>query len=492
MLKRHNLLFIVFCVLSFIFLSAIAFNYSPYLRGPAPYPPDWQWTYQFTNTLSKIWFPLIILAGIFLLAYKAENLPNKINAKSRFLILGSLILLGFLLQISLLFYSRGGIAVIIHRIIDPTISGYFTASLNIHNLGSFLSGYNQNLTNLPMYAKYHPPGAILFFWIINNITQFFSFLKFTAINSLPSNNDVALIWEGLKYYQKETALLSGFIIAFITTLSLIPLYFCSELLYGGKTAIRSIFLFALVPSILLFIPLNDTFMPIFTLTSLYYFLKAIKRGSNKDMFISGFILFCGVFFDLTFLPLLFFYSLLYILYSFKKEIRFSNSALKLPVFFTAGFVIIPLVLLSAGLNFFQTGRVIMGFHEAAQHGRQYQTWVFYNLYDFFLFLGIFPALLFFQMIYKIFKSFLGNKFSAISTIDPIFLSLVILFLALDISGSVRGETARIWIPYVPLFILVIANFITKAFPLTRRQFLVLMFLQALQIIVFQTVLVTIW
>jgi hypothetical protein len=134
----------------------------------------------------------------------------------------------------------------------------------------------------------------------------------------------------------------------------------------------------------------------------------------------------------------------------------------------------------------------MGFHEAAQHGRQYQTWVFYNLYDFFLFLGIFPALLFFQMIYKIFKSFLGNKFSAISTIDPIFLSLVILFLALDISGSVRGETARIWIPYVPLFILVIANFITKAFPLTRRQFLVLMFLQALQIIVFQTVLVTIW
>jgi hypothetical protein len=471
---------------------AIAFNISPYLRGPAPYPPDWQWTYQFTNTLGKIWFPLIILAGIFLLAHKTENMTNKILAKNKFLIIGILIILGFLLQISLLFYSRGGIAVIIHRIIDPTINGYFTASLGIHNVLDFLRTYNQNLINLPMYAKYHPPGAILFFWVINNITHFFSFLKIPGINNLPSHKDVALIWESLKYYQKESAIISGFIVTFISVLSLIPLYFCSELLYGSKTAIRSMFLFLLLPSILLFTPLNDVFMPIFTLSSLYCFLKGIKLESNKYIFVSGIILFSGVFFDLTFLPLIAFYFLIYFIYRLKKGYRINYVLLKLPFIFSVGFLIIPAVLFTAGLNFFQTVKIIMGFHEAAQHGRQYGTWVFYNLYDFLLFLGIFLALLFCKMIYALLKNILQKNFLIVKTNDVIFLAFIVLLFVLDISGSVRGETARIWIPYAPLFVLIIANYITKTFPLSRWQFVILLFLQALQILVFQTVLVTVW
>lgn len=50
-----------------------------------------------------------------------------------------------------------------HRIINPLISGYFTASLDIYSIPEFIRNYNQNLGGYPMYTRFHPPGAILFF-----------------------------------------------------------------------------------------------------------------------------------------------------------------------------------------------------------------------------------------------------------------------------------------------------------------------------------------
>src|SRR5207249_3088899 len=118
--------------------------------------------------------------------------------------------------------SRAGLSVIIHRIINPTISGYFTASLNIQSIPNFLQHYNESLGTYPMYAKFHPPGAILFFWILNSISPLFSFIFPLFSHLLPSHSDVAAVWSSLKDYQKFTALYSGFFIALLSFISLIP------------------------------------------------------------------------------------------------------------------------------------------------------------------------------------------------------------------------------------------------------------------------------
>ncbi|MBI4097702.1 MAG: hypothetical protein HY426_01565 [Candidatus Levybacteria bacterium] len=60
------------------------------------------------------------------------------------------------------------------------------------------------------------------------------------------------------------------------------------------------------------------------------------------------------------------------------------------------------------------------------------------------------------------------------------------------SGAVRAETARIWMPYVPIFILVVARFLTDKLRFKRKQFIFLLILLAAQLLIFQTVLVTVW
>jgi len=99
---------------SLVLLFAIFIDLTPYLRGPAPYPPDWQWTYQFSNTITKLWFPSLIIAAIIYVSYKADKFKKGISLRLLFL----LIFLGFLFQISMLFYSRAGLGVLLGRIIS--------------------------------------------------------------------------------------------------------------------------------------------------------------------------------------------------------------------------------------------------------------------------------------------------------------------------------------------------------------------------------------
>ncbi|MBI4097703.1 MAG: hypothetical protein HY426_01570 [Candidatus Levybacteria bacterium] len=139
MIERIHSPFFIISLISWIVILAISVNISPYLLGPGPYPPDWRWTYQFSSTLERIWFPAIVIIIILALAYKTEKTNESKIKKNQRLILSALIFLAFLLQISLLFYSRAGLGVMIHRIINPLISGYFSVSLDVQNILQFLA-----------------------------------------------------------------------------------------------------------------------------------------------------------------------------------------------------------------------------------------------------------------------------------------------------------------------------------------------------------------
>ena len=474
---------------SLVLLFPIFIDLTPYLRGPAPYPPDWQWTYQFSNTITKLWFPSLIIAAIIYVSYKADKFKKGISLRLLFL----LIFLGFLFQISMLFYSRAGLGVLLGRIINPMLNGYFTASLTVQDLPEFIRTFNQNIIDFPGYAKFHPPGGILFFYIITEAVKPISYYFLGIISFIPTHSNIAILWNDLTSYQKFSALVSGFVPGITAYLSIIPLYLLTKITYGIKTAIRSAFLYLFIPSIILFNPNIDIFMPIFTLSSLYFFLRGLKSKENKYFAISGLILFVGTFFTLTFLPLLLFYFSLFALEMFKKHTMINLQRTRLFAYFLVGFISVPFILFYLfKLNFIQTGQLIMGYHELAQSGRQYFTWFFYNIYDFLLFAGIPIGLVLIYMVYHTGKVLLRDKARGIKKTDSIFLAFVIMLLAVNLTGAVRGETARIWIPYLPFLIIIVANFITNKLNLSRIQFIIFLFLSAVQIIVFQTVLVTVW
>lgn len=112
-------------------------------------------------------------------------------------------------------------------------------------------------------------------------------------------------------------------------------------------------------------------------------------------------------------------------------------------------------------------------------GRPYHIWVFYNLYDFFVFAGIPLFVMFIWMLLR-------------KTKDRLMIAFTLMLLVLDLSGSVRGETGRVWLPFTSFMVLFLASFLTKNRKISNRMFLVILALQIIQILVMQEFWVMLW
>jgi len=482
-MSMQNRLFPLLVIISLCIYFALAFDTLPFFRGTAPYPPEWQWPYQASNTLSKIWFPLLISGMIVMLGAFTEKYP--LLRKKPKVLISLVIILGILLQISILYYSRAGIGVLLHRILDPEITSYFAASTHISSVSEFLKTFNSIYSTLPLYAGYHPPFATLIFTVITSISQVLSPLVSFIADLKPTEPDVALLWSSLSVEQKIAALISPFVIMLLSMISIVPLFYTIKNLHNEKSAARAILLFICIPSLILFIPMNDVFMPLFTAISLYFFSKGLKQNSKYSFFVSGLVLSLGSLFSLTFIPILLFY----IVYGALELLRTKKGLdhLLAPVTsFSFGYLLMPyLLFLFFGYNFFETIIKLLSHHAAVEHLKRYSLGLFYAPFDFFLFLGVPILVLLISTLFSLFR----NK--AAQTNGTMTIAFWIFLFAITVSGSVRFESARIWTPFIPLALVVTVSAM-KNTKLSTQQFLVVLLLVIIQTIIFQTVLVTVW
>ncbi len=474
--------------ITIVFCLAIAFDIFPFLRGPAPYPPEWQWAYFFVNTFSKIYLPIImclLIIGFFWLSETKKFLIKK----SPLLLLIILSLLSLLFQISLLFFSRSGTLVLLHRIINPELNGYFTASLTIHNVADFLKNYNNNILQFAYHARSHPPGAILLFYGIKQLLNPFTFFINFVSHLSPTHQDVKQAWDNLLPIDKATALFSAFFIPFISTITLIPLYFSAKILYGTRVALRCIFLFFFIPTIVFFIPINDSLLHIFSITSFFFLLKGLQSNNKLFLFLSGAALFLGAFFNLSLLPvliLLFFFSLFFLIQ--KKSVSF-NEYIIVGIFFSLGFFLPPVLLnVIFHFNSLQTIHMITAYNPG-NLGRSYTLWLYYNIQDFFIFCGIPIAVIFLLTLKHTFIQSIKKQFAKI---DILFLAFFLMLFILNFSGAVRGEAGRIWLPYVPFMVLPTVNYMTNNIKFSGKLFAGFLLLQVIQILVMQEFWAVLW
>ncbi len=472
--------FIYISLTFLIFIIAIAFNISPYLRGPGPYPPDWRWAYLFANTIYKIWAPLIILVVIGILIKIVEELEFKTLIKNTKIIVVLFIISSFLFQISIVYFSRSGIGVLLHRIIDPNLNGYFTTSLHITNINTFLSGYSQNVLSFSMHAQGHPPGAILLYYLLNQIFSHFTLFNKFVTSIHIQHQDVNIVWSNLNTSQKSTAIFSMILIPFLSSLVLIPIYLSTKALYDIKTALRAVQLYIFIPSIVLFIPINDVFLPLFTMFSFTLLIFGLKSQKSYLVFLSGIIFSLGLFFSISILPVLLIMFLFLYLFNYKKSIAAGL------VFYVAGLLVVPFILL---LNAIDPLKMFLVLMSGLPKGRKYSTWIVYNIYDFYIFSGIPVLVLFFIYLCNSCKQLFKKK---ILRVDLLFLSFILMVVLLDVSGSVRGEAARIWIPFYSFLVIIISKFITQDLQINKKYFMFLILLQCIQIIVMQEFWVTLW
>src|SRR6185503_12834259 len=116
-----------------------------------------------------------------------------------------------------------------------------------------------------------------------------------------------------------------------------------------------------------------------------------------------------------------------------------------------------LLLLLVKFNFLQVIQTIMK-HVPDVHTRSYTLWLYYNIHDFLIFCGIPVALILLLMLKQ---SFIGILQKQLKKIDLVFVSLILMIIILNFSGSVRGETGRLWTPYIPFVVLAVTAFLTE-------------------------------
>jgi hypothetical protein len=277
------------------------------------------------------------------------------------------------------------------------------------------------------------------------------------------------------------------VISILTGLTIFPIYYLSKLTYSVKAAVRTGILYILIPSVTLFLPLNDCFYPFFTAGSLYFFVKGIKEKNRTDLSIAGIVLFFGVFFTLTSLSLLFAFFIIYIL-SVKKTDAAMRRPLSYGLYFIGGFLILPVLLyIVFHFNSIAVTQEVLAFHNAVQIFRHNPLWLIYNYYDFFVFIGLPIAVIFFVMLKNEYRNIYFKQ-----EIDPLFISFCIMTATIDIMGTTNAEVGRIWLPFFPLILLPLGNYLTTQLKFSKSCFLIFLLLQGLQVIILQTFWVTVW
>jgi hypothetical protein len=157
-------------LLTVVFAVAARFDIVPWLRGPAPYPPEWQWGFA-PDPLSGAWLPAL-LAGGAVLALFALSGSRRAHARPRLFahaLLGAGSLAGWAFSLALLATSpEGPFRTLLARAASRTITSYHAVAVSdeARDPRAFLSRHAALLADLRGSAKHaatHPPGPVLFY-----------------------------------------------------------------------------------------------------------------------------------------------------------------------------------------------------------------------------------------------------------------------------------------------------------------------------------------
>ena len=307
----------------------------------------------------------------------------------------------------------------------------------------------------------HPPGAVLFYraaidilramprverWLARYIecTTGYSLRAVEAFAHRFPN--AALLPRRAVVYAVWCAWLAGALGA----LAAAPVYLLGARLCGREVGIAAAGIYALVPSQALYFPELDPLLALFAACALAVFVAGVQRRAWALYAAAGAILGLGLFVSFGLLPVFAVAAIYALLCAWATGERrawreagasiawLAGAALAVQLLLAGVFRTQPLAILAFGLG---THR-----HIAEAFHRQYLPWLGANIVEFGLFFG-WP--LFALLLWRLVAlggerpGALQNKANALGLAALATLALV------DVSGTVRGETGRIWLFFMP-------------------------------------------
>ncbi len=447
--KEELFKYLIGASLMFIFLVLIK---TPYLNGPT----EWAFPY-FPQNIEYAIIP-ILLYSVFLpivLSFAKKN--NKIA------VIAISCIFFFLFQTTYTLLSPRGINSIPQRINDPVTTGYYTISKNVTSYSEFMKNFENYMVG--HHSVTHPPGSISFFYLANktflalpnsikeNVVNLFSPIYFAPYYHIYSYYFPQL--SPNSFDQEYLLIVLSILVPLLSSLIIPATYFAAKNIFSEKTAIYSAIFAALIPSFLIFAPIMDQIFAIFPILSVGFLYRKGKKWLNY--LLSGVIFSIGLFFTFGILVLVPMFIALIVFFEYKERRKINrrmlNSSIKYVAIFILGLISFQLLL----YLIFNYNPISTFIHTKEGHNinkiRTYWLWLVFDLIIFFIMVGVPITVSFFHFI----KTKIRNN-----KIEPFSFFTLITILLLDISGIIRGEVERIWMFFMPFFLIVGVYNITKS------------------------------
>ena len=437
---------------------AIASDLLPWLRGPAPYPPEWQWEYRRLPATPRLLASIACAGGLLAL------LP--VRRRTRLAILASVVL-GFGFEFTLLgLEPEGALRAIVRRTLSRTDTSYLTVAASdlARDPLEFLDRHAELLPELRRVGKHaatHPPGPVLYY---------------RGLLALCAS-------------ARNAALAGGLLILLLSAAAAIPIAALARLAGADEpAALRTAVLWNLLPGPALMSPQFDQALALPVAAAAALAASAIVVGPRSKRglllavaagLLAGLSLYVS-YGAMAFLP---FAALPAIVLVVEERQRLRRAA-ETGVLVLAGVSAVVGLTMALGHEPLRAARIALAIHrETFTRPRSYGLWLGFDALDYGLFLGVPVAVL---AVLGLARSLTALVRGQGRPLDRMRVTAAALFVLLVLSGTTRGEVGRIWIPLMPVVLVAALARPEKEKGPTTQEALVVGLVLALQCLVIRS------
>jgi len=263
------------------------------------------------------------------------------------------------------------------------------------------------------------------------------------------------------------------------SLAVAPVYNVGVLAFDRKRARYAVALWAMVPGLILFSPRFNVFYPLVGAVMLSLTWRGLVRRRWLPIALAGFALGVSTFLNLAVVPLALLSGATIVGWGLLERGRWRDVVRGLIAFGAAVISFWLVYWALSGLSILDILNTIFGYHFVVTN-RPYWPWIIQHPIDMFLFVGLPMSAIIIWRIWMLVK-----QRKLLTRADVFVGAALITLLATDLSGINKGETGRIWLIFVPAWLLLCADVLMR---LDRRSRFAFLAMQALVLLSMSAVL----
>jgi hypothetical protein len=452
---------LIISAITLTYVVALIIDISPLVRGPE----EWRWPRWPTSHWDLVW-PLAVILIVVALLVRWIDRRARCEPARRWIALGVtlLVLAAPLVQLAALHVVKSNpFEALFDRAVDAAANSYFDAGLRMTDVNQALRTFPQLMPTFGIHAQIHPPGLPLMYWAAGRV--------FEAVPSLA--RPVSMWFRQLECNDINLMLLSDAPLASALAGMLVPLLanmltvWCVFKLakdrFGSRAGLYAAALWLIVPSAVLFPGSWSLLYP--CIASLAWLaVDAGLRRRNVLWFLgAGLLLSFNTFLELgtsALAAFLVLYILLY--YVLARRNPFADWRFLIPALIVTLLGVFSIWIgyqLMYGVSLKQIVETMYPMHMSYAFDRA--TWYINHPYEFAVFVGL-------PVFGLAVIAFVRNLKAARSGGDVLSISFLLTLIALVLIDPARDETARTWMLFMPLTVVVAAQFFSEAQPQPDR------------------------